>query len=80
MIAPDFVLSTNFPVVASKNNRYSCLNVSNWCFATISFCLISAIVIWTAWPMLNFDLLGMFDLSDKSICLYTDAVLHFPMT
>ena len=75
MIAPDFVLSTNFPVVASKNNRYSCLNASNW-----SFCLISSIVIWTAWPMLNFDLLRMFDLSDKSICLYTDAVLRFPMT
>lgn len=75
MIAPDFALSTNFPVVASKNNRYSCFNASNW-----SFCLISSIVISTAWPMLNFDLLRMFDLSDKSICLYTDAVLPFPMT
>ena len=66
---PNFVLPNNFLMLAS---RYSCLNVSIWDFATISFGFISAIVI--------FDLLRMFDLSNKSICLYADAIFHFLMT
>ena len=73
---PNFVLSNNFLTVASRDNRHSSLNVSIWDFVAISLCFISATVISAAQPMLSFDLLRMFELSDKSICLYGDAVFN----
>ena len=73
---PNFVLSNNFLTVASRDNRHSSFNVSIWDFIAISLCFISATVISVAWPMLSFDLLRMFELSDKSICLYADAVFN----
>ena len=76
---PNFVFSNDFVMVARRNKRDFCLNVSIWDFITISFCFISAIVILAAQPMLSFDLFRMFELSDKSFYLNLDAVLHFSM-
>ena len=47
---PNFNLSNNFLVVATKNNRHSCLNVSIWDSVTRSFYFISAVLISSTRP------------------------------